>query len=91
MDKRVSILDCLRVVAILMVANFHFHSRFYGEFYTYYIDTKSIFKFGYLGVELFFIISGFVIILTLDKSYHFIDFLRNALFGCGLLCSFVLQ
>lgn len=80
MEKRITILDGLRVAAVLMVSSFHYYSRFYGEFYSYKINTEQIFKHGYLGVELFFIISGFVITLTLDKSKDFIDFMKKRFF-----------
>ena len=75
MRSRVHILDGLRVVAILMVMFFHYYSFFYNRFYTYAIDTSETFKFGYLGVELFFIISGFVITLTLTSCNTFWEFL----------------
>jgi len=92
MSKRVNILDGLRVIAIVMVILYHYYSRYYGIHYSYPINTKNVFHFGYLGVELFFIISGFVITLTLDKSKNMLDFLKKriirlwpAMFICSLL------
>jgi len=76
-NDRVKILDGLRLVAILMVMLFHYYSRFYGDLYVYEMDTHRIFGFGYLGVELFFIISGFVITLTLKNCNSFSEFIKK--------------
>jgi len=77
MKNRISILDGLRFVSILLVMLFHYYSRFYGEKYTYSIDTSSVFHFGYLGVQLFFIISGFVITMTLMNCDRLITFFKK--------------
>lgn len=78
MERRINILDGLRVIAILMVLLYHYYSRYCIEGYIEYrqID-KSLFHYGYLGVQFFFIISGFVITLTLDKSAGFFDFMKR--------------
>lgn len=64
---RVNELDLLRFVAALMVVCFHYAFRGYAA------DAKTIMpypllapvgKYGYLGVDLFFMISGFVILMT---------------------------
>lgn len=58
---RVAILDLLRFVAALLVLCYHYH---------YYLlkvagdNTFSAFKFGYLGVNFFFMLSGFVIMAS---------------------------
>ncbi len=89
--KRLSILDGLRFVAILMVILFHYYSRYCIPSYISYENVNtSYFEHGYLGVELFFIISGFVITLTLDKSKNFADFMKRRLirlWPAMLLCS----
>jgi peptidoglycan/LPS O-acetylase OafA/YrhL len=59
---RISYLDGLRGIAILAVVLYH------GFFHV------SAFRYGAMGVELFFLISGFVILLTLDKCQSFGDF-----------------
>lgn len=71
---------------------YHYYSRFYGELYEYTINTKFFFKFGYLGVELFFIISGFVIFLTLRKTKSLKDFIKKRYIRLapGMLASSIL-
>lgn len=64
MKDRLSELDGLRAVAILLVIGFHYFARF-PNFYPYPPSSFPIFTFGALGVHLFFIISGFVIAMTL--------------------------
>ncbi|MFA7615956.1 MAG: acyltransferase [Weeksellaceae bacterium] len=87
--ERLKILDGLRVVAILMVMAFHYCYLFNSTLYQ--IDLpRELFKYGYLGVELFFIISGFVITLTLTKTNNFINFIKKRwirLFPGMLICS----
>ena len=70
--KRIEFLDGLRGLAILLVIFFHAFVRWpnivpYGSSYSDFI----FFKYGYLGVELFFLISGFVILMSLEKNKHF--------------------
>ncbi len=65
--KRLLELDAMRGVAALMVVFFHFT-----------VDreqSQSGFKLGITGVDLFFIISGFVIFLTVSNTKHWLDFL----------------
>ncbi len=74
--KRIEFLDGLRGVAILLVICFHTYSRYpkivpYGNEYSDFY----IFKYGYLGVQLFFLISGFVILMSLEKSKTFLQFI----------------
>lgn len=58
---RVAILDLLRFVAAVFVLLYHYH---------YYLlkmtgdNTFALFKFGYLGVNFFFMLSGFVIMAS---------------------------
>jgi peptidoglycan/LPS O-acetylase OafA/YrhL len=67
---RLKSLDGLRGVAILLVMGFHYFYALAGGTTYPYGDAFAncfLFKYGYLGVELFFIISGFVIAMTLDS------------------------
>lgn len=65
--NRINEIDLLRFIAALMVVFFHFSFRGHAA------DDMSVlgyeplapaFKYGYLGVQLFFMISGFVILMT---------------------------
>lgn len=62
-STRVEELDALRGIAIIMVVLFHYFYR-YGQLYSS-DDMVDVAKYGHLGVELFFIISGFVIFYSL--------------------------
>ena len=65
-SKRLLELDALRGIAVVLVIFFHLtmgtEQANYG------------FKLGVTGVDLFFVISGFVILLTLEKTHHWKDF-----------------
>jgi peptidoglycan/LPS O-acetylase OafA/YrhL len=78
---RIKILDGFRAIAIISVMHFHYFSRWtppnnkfalypYGNLYDY-------FELGKLGVQFFFIISGFVIYFTLEKTLNIASFWRN--------------
>lgn len=91
MTNRINYLDGLRGLAILLVFGFHAFSRWpnllpYGDNYA----EIALFKYGWLGVELFFLISGFVILMTLEKSQTASNFLYKRwlrLFPAMLLIS----
>lgn len=73
---RINYIDGLRGIAILLVVGFHAYSRWpallpYGNTY----EAFPLFNLGWLGVQLFFIISGFVIFMTLDKTASFHHFI----------------
>jgi peptidoglycan/LPS O-acetylase OafA/YrhL len=58
----------------------------YGNFFNH------VFGFGYLGVQFFFIISGFVISYTLENTENLLSFYKNRfsrLFPPMLLCSLI--
>ncbi|MDB5508032.1 MAG: hypothetical protein JWL93_501 [Hyphomicrobiales bacterium] len=89
--SRLLAIDGLRGLAILMVIGFHVFSRWpdlvpYGEDYRYFPP----FRLGHLGVQLFFLISGYVILLTLQRSGSGVSFVQKRwlrLFPAMLLCS----
>ena len=93
MDKELKInyiklLDSYRAIAILMVLFFHYFSR-WTEIYPY--ESKyDFFSLGKYGVQFFFMISGFVIFLTLENTKGYIDFWKkrfNRLFPSMLIAS----
>lgn len=68
---RVSEIDILRFVAVLLVVLFHFTFRGYAADSLSpmpYPELAFMTKYGYLGVELFFLISGFVILMTASSG-----------------------
>lgn len=74
--SRIEYLDGFRGVAILLVVLFHAFARWpdrvpYGDEYA---DIFFI-KYGWLGVNLFFMVSGFVIYMTLEKCNSVGEFL----------------
>ena len=76
--ERLAYIDGLRGVAILSVLLYHVYARWpalaplpYGNRYA------GLFCWGWLGVELFFMISGFVIFQTLDRCASYLEFLRR--------------
>jgi peptidoglycan/LPS O-acetylase OafA/YrhL len=79
--ERLEILDFYRFIAILMVMLFHFFSRWTIPNNTInlypYLNKYDFFKLGKNGVHFFFMISGFVIFLSLEKSKNIKDFLKN--------------
>jgi peptidoglycan/LPS O-acetylase OafA/YrhL len=69
LKSRIYELDALRGIAALMVVLFH-----------YTVDKENaafVFNIGCVGVDLFFIISGFVILLTINNTKNWKSFLVN--------------
>ena len=75
-SSRLYFLDGLRGIAILLVVLFHAYADWPQElpYHEQYADI-FLFHFGRYGVQLFFIISGFVIAMTLEKCKSFWDFM----------------
>ena len=65
--------DSLRGLAALVVVLFHYTSRF-AELYRPGSETMLSVPWGHYGVNLFFIISGFVIFMTLERAQRPMDF-----------------
>jgi len=74
--NRVLYLDGFRGVAILLVVFFHAFARWPDRVpYGYQYAEFFLVKYGWLGVNLFFMVSGFVIYMTLEKCTSFREFL----------------
>lgn len=73
---RIKELDGLRGIAIIWVLISHLTFRF-GELYQYSSAPILQISNGTLGVELFFIISGFVIFMTLENTLNLKSFIVN--------------
>ncbi len=71
---RLTALDGLRGLAALAVAFYHFFYH-YNIDYGHQFSVPSGLQFGYYGVHLFFLVSGFVIFWTLSRINHPVDFI----------------
>jgi peptidoglycan/LPS O-acetylase OafA/YrhL len=94
---RLKVLDGLRAIAILLVMGYHYFVRWtppvapdnfypYGGFGAHF----WLFEYGDLGVQIFFVISGFVISMTLFRCRtigHFFWKRFARLFPTMLICS----
>ena len=78
MKERIDFLDGMRGLAILLVIGFHAYSRWpeHVPYSDQYADI-FLFKYGWLGVQLFFLISGFVIFMSLERSRNFLHFIKK--------------
>lgn len=72
-DDRLLALDSLRAIAALAVLFYHYTSG-YERIVGPHIRPVPDVEYGYLGVDLFFVISGFVIAWTLQRSSSLADF-----------------
>ena len=94
-QARLRYLDGLRGIAILAVMLWHFFGPTdaallpYGDRYSHIPVLSS----GWMGVELFFLISGFVIFMTIERCSGFCDFMLRRwlrLFPAMLIATIVL-
>jgi peptidoglycan/LPS O-acetylase OafA/YrhL len=74
--RRIASLDGLRGISILLVVLYHAYSRWADRLpWASALRHFVVFEQGTLGVNLFFLISGFVIFLTLQKCSSFSEFI----------------
>lgn len=71
-EERIKHLDGFRGLAIILVFGYHQYCVFNNKYF-----LSSIFSHGDLGVNLFFLISGFVIFMSLEKSSGFFNFIKK--------------
>jgi peptidoglycan/LPS O-acetylase OafA/YrhL len=71
---RIMELDALRGLAALAVVAFHFTGHF-DRLYGHKGPLPFTFDVGNYGAHLFFVISGFVIFMTLERTQHILDFI----------------
>ena len=94
MKDRIAFLDGHRGLAILLVVGFHAFSRWSSRIPNGDCCANfPLFGLGWLGVELFFLLSGFVILMTLDRCERARDFFRGRwlrLFPAMLVCSLII-
>jgi peptidoglycan/LPS O-acetylase OafA/YrhL len=90
-NRRIDLLDSFRFLAVMGVLLYHY-TWMKIPLYPYGGFFGPVFRYGYLGVQFFFMISGFVISYTLHNTGSFAAFARNRfsrLFPPMLLCSLV--
>jgi len=73
-SKNVNI-QAMRGIAILMVAIYHFTYRWSDNYYYGHLVKHDYFRFFYMGVQLFFMISGYVIFKTVENTKNFKTFI----------------
>lgn len=76
-EKRIDILDFFRAIAAIFVVLYHYTTR-YNELYGH-IKVNYIldFKYGCMFVSTFFILSGFLIVRTLEKEKSWFKFILS--------------
>lgn len=73
-SRRLYELDALRGIAALLVVIFHYTSRYEELFIKTEMEFPFRVSYGHYGVQLFFVISGFVIYMSLLRSKSILDF-----------------
>jgi len=92
--KRIKELDGLRGVAVIAVLLFHYLFH-YDVMYGHQIESIELFRYGFYGVHLFFLVSGFVIFWTISRSEKPFDFVWSRFsrlyppFWVALLITFI--
>lgn len=76
-ERRIEILDGFRCIAVLSVVFYHYYFWFSGFKELRDYPSEVVFKYGFLGVHLFFMISGFVIYRSLEQSFSSKQFLAK--------------
>jgi peptidoglycan/LPS O-acetylase OafA/YrhL len=90
--NRIEILYAFRAIAIISVLIYHLTNP-WTTTYPHPDFLLHIFKYGYLGVNFFFMISGFVICYSLENTPNLLSFYRNRfarLFPAMFLCTILI-
>lgn len=77
--KQIQVLDGIRGLAILLVMTYHFSISFQQEEHFSQLDSiiATIFQMGWIGVDLFFVMSGFLITSILYTSTDHKNYFKN--------------
>ena len=71
---RIKELDAFRGIAALAVVLYHYTTIYFKDFG---VESPIYFDYGWLGVPFFFILSGFVITLTIERCTSSFQFLKK--------------
>ena len=66
-SQRILELDALRGLAAVAVVFYHYTTR-YGQLFGHRDSLTVSLPWGHYGVDLFFMLSGFVILMTLERT-----------------------
>jgi peptidoglycan/LPS O-acetylase OafA/YrhL len=92
-SPKIGSINALRFIAAILVVFYHFGFVFYHNDLSY-VDIplmRYFFQYGYLGVDIFFIISGFVISLSAENrnAYRFFKSRIGRLYPVFWICAIV--
>jgi len=100
MNKKLESLQALRGVAALLVLLFHFHFYLRGDNESGVAIWDALFGWGIIGVDFFFVISGFIMIYSTQHYLHGCESAKKFIFNrairiiplyyVGLLVAFLL-
>lgn len=72
-NAHVPALTSIRGIASFWVLLYHLRHEIKNLFPEFYMDTQAIIKSGFLGVDLFFVLSGFVLALNYQRKFQTVD------------------
>jgi len=72
--NRIAELDGLRGIAAILVVLYHYTTRFSAKFNIGILSDITFFKYGHYGVQMFFVLSGFVIFMAITKINSSFEF-----------------
>ncbi|WP_156513092.1 acyltransferase family protein [Planctomyces sp. SH-PL62] len=73
---RIHDLDGLRGIAAIAVVFYHY-TTCYRDFFSYNAPLPFSFQYGMYGVQLFFLISGFVVLMSVERKRDPLDFAKS--------------
>ncbi len=76
-ESRIELLDGFRCLAAMWVVIYHYYWRYVDVPDLSYYPKWSFSRYGYFGVQLFFMISGFVIYYSLERTTSIKEFLTK--------------